>query len=272
MRSHCWRKFICLLVLFICFSIESDAQTERESQLEETGLWFGAYIRVKLSDKLGYYGEHHLRYRNSLENVSSFIGRTRQSYNRAGLSIQFSENMEAIIGPTLVWNYSPDPDNPEFVNATIEPRIWTQLLYKNKVGKINFYHQIRTEHRWKKPDHLKGSDFDYTDRFRYKFFLYIPLNKPVIEKNTVYFSPSAELFMEFGKSKVFNPFEDFRTYNGFGYILNNNITFFAGHMWTYGQKSSGYQYKTNHILRFNVFIGLDARKADQKIPPINMGY
>lgn len=78
--------------------------------------------------------------------------------------------------------------------------------------------------------------------------------------------------MQSGKSIVNNPFEDFRTYNGFGYVLNQNITFFAGHMWTIGQKSSGFEYKTSHILRFNVFIGLDFRSIDKKLPLINLGY
>ena len=78
--------------------------------------------------------------------------------------------------------------------------------------------------------------------------------------------------MHSGKSIIFNPFEDFRTYNGFGYILNPNITLFAGHMWTLGQKSSGYEYRTSHIFRFNVFVGLDSRKSTDKVPKTNIGY
>jgi hypothetical protein len=66
--------------------------------------------------------------------------------------------------------------------------------------------------------------------------------------------------------------EDFRTYNGFGYVLNKNITFFAGHMWTLGQKSTGYEYKTTHILRFNIYIGLDSRPSTDRMPKINLGY
>ncbi len=36
-----------------------------------------------------------------------------------------------------------------------------------------------------------------------------------------------EIFMQSGENIVMNPFEDFRIYTGVGYILNENITFFA---------------------------------------------
>ncbi|MCS6833960.1 MAG: hypothetical protein NZ521_10335, partial [Flammeovirgaceae bacterium] len=62
------------------------------------------------------------------------------------------------------------------------------------------------------------------------------------------------------------------TYNGFGYVYNKNLTFFAGHMWTIGQRSSGFQYRTSHIIRLNVMLGLDFRKIESKIPAINLGY
>ena len=74
------------------------------------------------------------------------------------------------------------------------------------------------------------------------------------------------------KSIVSNPFEDFRTYNGLGYVLNQNVTFFAGHMWTIGQRNSGFEYGTSHIIRLNVMVGLDLRKISNKIPPVNLGY
>lgn len=78
--------------------------------------------------------------------------------------------------------------------------------------------------------------------------------------------------MHSGKSIVYHPFEDFRTYNGIGYIMNNNITFFAGHMWTLGQKNTGFEYRTSHIIRLNVMIGLDLQKIENKLPPVNLGY
>ncbi len=263
-----------LLLLFFIFSINHtiSSQNVSETNLEETGLWMGLYLKAKFSKKLGYYGEHHYRLRNGLDNINSFVGRTRQIYNRAGLNIYFNKYFEAVIGPTLVFNYTPEPGNPNFEKVTIEPRIWHQwLLIMPPIGRFKIYHQFRFEHRWKRDNNV-GDEHDFTNRYRYKLFAYIPLNKSEFENNTLFFSPSAEIFMHSGKSIAYNPFEDFRTYNGFGYILNENVTFFAGHMWTLGQKNTGFEYRSSHIIRLNVMISLDLRKTENKLPPINIGY
>jgi hypothetical protein len=261
---------------FLLFNISlshlASAQPSSQSQLVETGIWNGVYIKVKLANKIGYYGEHHFRVRNSLGNLTSFIGRTRQIYNRAGINIFFNPYFEAVIGPTFVLNYSPDPGNPDFYRVTYEPRIWHQWLFiMPTFSRVKIFHQFRFEHRWRRSNRV-GSELLYTNRYRYKLFAYVGINKKDIKPGTLFFSPSAEIFMQSGKSIVINPFEDFRTYNGFGYVLNPNVTFFAGHMWTYGQAPSGFLYQTSHILRFNVFVALDGRSVENKIPPINIGY
>ena len=267
-----FRKQVKIIILIVLCHQNGYSQTQSTTNLEETGLWSGVYFKAKLSKKLGYYGEHHFRQRNSLDNLTSFTGRTRQIYNRAGLNIYFSKYFEVVIGPTLVFNYTPEPGNENFEKVTLEPRIWHQwLLMMPEIGRVKIYHQFRFEHRWKKGN-LVGAEYDYTNRYRYKLFSYIPINKKTFEKNTVYFSPSAEIFMQSGKSIVNNPFEDFRTYNGFGYVLNNNITLFAGHMWTIGQKNTGFEYRTSHVIRLNVMIGLDFIKGENKLPPVNLGY
>lgn len=267
-----YKKPLIAFLLTYTIYLHGSAQSQSENMLEETGIWNGLYIKVKLSNKLGYYGEHHYRLRNRLDNVSSFVGRTRQVYNRAGLNIFFNKYFEAVIGPTLVLNFSPEPGNENFENITLEPRIWHQWLFiMPSMNKIRIFHQFRFEHRWKKSN-IVGSNYDFTNRYRYKIFAYIPLNKESFDKGTLYFSPSAEIFMQSGRSIVYHPFEDFRTYNGVGYIMNSHVTFFVGHMWTYGQKSSGFQYRSSHIIRLNVMIGLDLRKIENKLPPVNLGY
>jgi len=273
-----WIKMTCKSVTFVTMLIvlgiynPLKAQDRSVTQVRETGIWNGVYLKVRITDFIGYYGEHHYRTRNSEDNLWDFAGRTRQVYNRAGINLYFGDWLEVVVGPTLVFNFTPSPGNSDYETYTLEPRIWHQWLFKTpKIWRLKIYHQFRFEHRWKR-DNDVGADFDYTDRYRYKLFAYLPINKPNIQKGTVYISPSAEIFMHTGKSIVNNPFEDFRTYNGIGYVLSNKITFFAGHMWTIGQRPSGFEYGSMHILRFNVFIGLDARPIDKRMPSINIGY
>lgn len=273
--THTKRYFAKLYILLfssVFIAGSASAQQISETTLGETGLWNGVYIKAKLTDKIGYYAEHHYRVRNAEDNINSFVGRRRQIYNRAGINILFNPNFEAVIGPTLVFNYTPSPGNPNFEKVTLEPRIWHQWLFSMPaMGPIKVYHQFRFEHRWKRDNSIE-SPLEYTNRYRYKLFSYIPINSPYIKPKTIYFSPSAEIFMHSGKSIVFHPFEDFRIYNGIGYVVNEKLTFFAGHMWTIGQRPTGFQYRTSHIFRINMLIGLDLRKIQDKIPSINLGY
>lgn len=269
----------CTVLLFLLFGNKpvlaqttNSPATRPVSKLEETGVWNGLYLKFRLSEYLGYYGEHHYRLRNSVDNLYDFVGRNRQLYNRAGVNILFNDYFEAVIGPTLVLNFSPQPGNSAYEPVTYEPRIWHQWLFiMPPMGRLKFYHQLRFEHRWKR-ENLKGAEFEYTNRYRYKFFAYVPINENKLVPGAWFISPSAEIFMQSGASIAYHPFEDFRTYNGVGYILNQNVTFFAGHMWTYGQKRSGFEYRESHILRFNVFIGMDFRDVQDQIPKINVGY
>ncbi len=256
-----------------CFLLVFKVQGQSGGRtLQETGLWNGVYLKGRFSEKIGYYGEHHYRLRNSESNLNDFIGRNRQIYNRFGLNIYLNPYFEIVVGPALILNFSPSPGSTRYQNVTLEPRIWHQWLFSMpSMGRVKLYHQFRFEHRWKKTNE-PDAEYNYTNRYRYKFFAYISLNKPQLQVGTFFFSPSAEIFMQSGKSVISNPFEDFRTYNGFGYILNKNLTFFAGHMWTVGQMSNGFEYGTTHILRLNVFIGFDSRKVENKLPTINMGF
>ncbi|WP_291724333.1 DUF2490 domain-containing protein [Bernardetia sp.] len=269
-----WQRIsFTIWVVSLFFSLQKGvAQSESTAKLEETGLWSGVYLKMRFSKHLGYYGEHHYRMRNSKDHLYGFVNQSRQIYNRAGLNLLFSPYFEAVIGPTFVLNFTPDPASSEYEKMTVEPRIWHQWLFiMPPMGRVKFYHQFRFEHRWKRKNNI-GASHKYTNRYRYKFFAYVPINKKKIGVKTLFFSPSAEIFLHSGKSVVYHPFEDFRTYNGIGYVINRNLTFFGGHMWTYGQKTTGFEYKTTHIIRINLLVGLDFRSLEERLPQINLGY
>lgn len=267
-----FKKNFWSLFLLVVLPLSGYTQTQGRQYIYESGVWNGAYLKLRISDKLAYYGEHHIRFRNSPGTPYNFAGQLSKNYNRFGINILFNDKFEAVIGPTLVLNFSPDPKNPGFEKRTLEPRIWHQWLFMmSPIGRVKFYHQFRFEHRWRRQNDV-GAEYQYTNRYRYKIFAYIPLNSPKIKPKTLYFYPSTEIFLHSGKNIVSNPMEDFRTYNGFGYVYNQKITFFMGYQYSLGQLPTGYQYRINHVLRFNVFIGLDVRRIENRIPSINIGY
>lgn len=264
------RFCLIFLILPMLDALAQERPTQISTRLRETGNWNGLYLRLRFAERFSYYAEHHWRLRNSEDNLHDFIGRRRQSYNRFGLAIQISDNLEVILGPTLVLNFSPSPGNPNFESFVYEPRFWQQWLFSMNIDRVKIYHQFRFENRWRRSNAV-GSEYEFTNRYRYKFLFYVPLNKPKIDVGAIFIAPSAEIFLQSGDNVIMNPLEDFRIYTGVGYILNENVTFFGGHMWTFGQDRSGFEYSTSHIIRLNVFIGLDFRNVENKIPRINIG-
>tara|TARA_R100000482_G_scaffold109867_1_gene52134 strand:- start:300 stop:881 length:582 start_codon:yes stop_codon:yes gene_type:complete len=179
-----------------------------------------------------------------------------QVYNRFGMTYLFTDNFEVTFGPTLVWNYTPEPGNPEFETSVLEPRIWHQWLLTQGVGRVKVLHQFRFEHRFKRLNNV-GDDYDFTNRYRYKITAYVPLNKPKMENKTFFIAPSNEIFFETGKTKL-NIFEENRLYTAIGYTYNN-LMFFGGHMWTYGPTSTLGIYRNRHIIRLNIMYTFDFR-------------
>lgn len=250
-----------VFLLMITASIPGISQNIAVPQ-EKIGLpattenWNGLYLKLRLTDKWWWYQENHYRRRSSVENRSDFVGRMSQIYNRFGMTYLFTDNFEVTFGPTLVWNFSPDRGNPEYVDSVLEPRFWHQWLLTQGVGRIKVLHQFRFEHRFKRNNDL-GAKFNYTDRWRYKITAYVPLNKPKMENKTFFLAPSNEFFFETGK-QVWNIFEENRVYTAIGYTYNNYM-FFGGHMWTYGPTNTPGTYRNRHIIRLNVMYTIDFR-------------
>ncbi len=278
MNSEGW-KFIALVRFFLGLmftsasfvAVSQDAPTRMVAPPPTTESWNGLYLKFRLTDKLFYYQENHYRRRSSRDDRTDFVGRMSQAYNRAGLTYLVNKNFEITLGPTLVWNYSPNPEDPN-LETTFEYRIWHQWLFNQQMGRVKILHQFRFEHRWKRENNEIGSEYDFTNRWRYKIFFYIPINKPRMEDKTFFISPSNEFFFEKGK-KTLDMFEENRIYTAIGYTFGN-WQVFGGHMWTYGPTGSELgAYRQRHMIRLNVMLNLDFRKdKSSPLQPILLPY
>ncbi len=237
---------------------EGEAPYRRSNLPPTTELWWGYYMKLRLSEKFFWYQENHYRRRNSEDNRTDFSGRMSTVYNRLGITYLANDNFEVTVGPVLNVNYSGDPGNEKFDDIVLEPRIWSQWVFIMRFGGIKLLHQFRFEHRWKRYNDV-GADYNFTNRYRYKIYAYIPLNKPKMENKTLFLSPSNEIFMHTGK-EVIDVFEENRVYTAIGYTYNN-FQFFGGHMWTYGPTSNFAEYRNRHIIRLNIMYSLDLRRA-----------
>ncbi|MGM0478483.1 MAG: DUF2490 domain-containing protein [Bacteroidota bacterium] len=240
-----------------------------ESIFEDTGseLWLGGYGNFRLTDKLFWSGEFHLR--SSTKGSTPMVGYLSKIYNRHGLKYVHSKKFSATLGGVLRLNVSKFGGGDPYQLIALEPRIWHQYMFAMPFERFMVYHRLRIEHRWSKPN-LKQADFIYRNRFRYMIKMKIPLNKKKLVPGAYYFSPYIELIMQSGKSVAGNPMEDLRIYPHVGYIVNPRVSFSVGILYTTGQTSAnGQYYRRRWIPRINTYISLDFRKDELKIPEIN---
>ncbi len=190
----------------------------------------------RVSDKFSVHTE--IQYRNHTLTPNN----TEQLLLRTGLNYHFSEKAFVTAGYAYIPSYVYDSE--QSAPETEEHRIWQQFILTNKIGRVKFEHRYRIEQRW--------VDQDYKNRFRYRLMLFIPLNKPKIEKGSLFIGLYDEVFVN--TKKTF--FDRNRLYGALGYQFS---------------KSTGVQLGMMHqqvndfgkwYLQFAVVFNTDLRKQE----------
>jgi hypothetical protein len=264
---------IFVLALVMGLAIGSGEATAQDNNIRPeasqtrapgTSLWLGVYGKFRLSEKLFWDGQFHYR-RNGYDGTP-YIGRMGQIYNRHALNYLVTPRFQVSLGPVLRLNFTPEPGNDEFENIVLEPRIWHEYLWAIPFGRIMIYHRIRIEHRWSRSNRV-DADWIYRDRWRYKLYMAIPINKRKLEPGAFFFTPDVEIIMQSGKYIVDNPMEDLRINPSIGYIASPRVKYTVGMMYTTGQTSEmGYIYNSRWVMRLNVYLSLDFRKFKERVP------
>ncbi|NOQ75023.1 MAG: DUF2490 domain-containing protein [Crocinitomix sp.] len=164
-------KHLFLTLIFIPFSLFSQ---------DEMGNWLMYFGTNKVSQNWSIHSE--IQYRNHTiapTNVEQLLLRTGVNYHLK------SNNAIVTAGYGYVANHVYE--SPQKNAEVNEHRIFEQFILNNYVGRVKFEHRYRIEQRW--------VDSDYKNRFRYRLMLFIPLNKPKIEKGTIFLGLYDEVFL-----------------------------------------------------------------------------
>lgn len=196
---------LCCFLLLLLVTANSHAQKT------DTGNWFVYFGNQKINKRLNWHNE--VQYRNF-----NFAGDLEQLLIRTGLGYDLSENNNNILLGYGYIHSEPYIAGTEDKLKTDEHRIFQQFITKQQFGRVNIQHRYRVEERF-----LKG---DFKMRLRYSLSLNIPINKKVMEKNTIYASAYNEIFINTKQ----NQFDRDRIYGGIGYCFSKNIKVEAGFM------------------------------------------
>lgn len=211
-------KIVKLIVFTICFCNLSF------SQKSEVGNWFIYFGNQKINQNWNLHSE--IQYRNY-----NFIGDTNQLLLRTGIGYNLTEdNNNVLLGYGFINTQKYIPNSDEKIDSN-EHRIYQQFITKQKLGKGLIQHRYRIEERF-----LKN---DFQLRFRYFLGLNIPINKKVMEKNTIYLSVYNELFIN-AESPLF---DRNRLYGALGFVFNKNLKIETGFMAQTHEKSNRNQFQ-----------------------------
>lgn len=198
-------KIVKIIVFTICFCNLSF------SQKSEVGNWFIYFGNQKINPKWNWHNE--VQYRNY-----NFIGDTNQLILRTGIGYNLTEdNNNLLLGYGFINTQKYIPNSDEKTDSN-EHRIYQQFITKQKLGRVLIQHRYRIEERF------LANDFQL--RFRYFLGVNIPLNKKVMEKNTIYLSGYNELFIN-AESPLF---DRNRLYGALGFVFNKNLKIETGFM------------------------------------------
>lgn len=255
--------YVLPLLLLVQITVLHAQEEPRESVVKDpySAFWQGNYANFRLNEKLIWHGELHLRATNY--GNTPFIGRLGKIYNRHGLKYLVNDRFTTTVGPVLRLNFTPEPGNEEYRSMVLEPRIWHQYQFVQPFDRFMVYHRFRFEHRWSR-DNLKGADWIFRNRWRYKFQVKYPLNEEKLSPGAYYLSPDVELILQSGKPVAGSPLENLRLYPHIGYIQSPKLTYSLGMMYSTGQElEAGYRYSTRWVLRFNFYWSIDLRDRDR---------
>lgn len=260
-----YRALLCVLAMFLPLYMYSQERPEATIvNKPQTFVWLNTYGKIKLGDKWYWTAETH--FRTQEYNNTDYVGRFAQWYNRHGAQYIFNPNFSATAGVVLRLNFTPEPGDDNFEKIVLEPRFWHEYMFSMPLFNFMAYHRLRFEHRFSRSN-LKGSDYNYRNRYRYKFFLTIPLNNSELTTGTFYLQPDVEVILQSGNPVIDSPLDDLRLSPKIGYIASPRLKYSLSMMYTTGQTlDNGAIFDSRWILNFNVYFNLDFRPLEKRLP------
>ncbi len=181
------------------------------AQKSDYGNWLIYFGNKAINKNWNWHHEVQLRNYNAIGDVEQLLLRTGIGYN-------LSENNNNVLLGYAFINSNKYVANTDEKISSNEHRIYQQFITKQSFKGINILHRYRLEERF--------INDDVNVRFRYFLSLNIPLNKTVMQKNTLYASIYNEVFLNAKKPT----FDRNRFYTALGYMVTNNLRFELGTM------------------------------------------
>ena len=200
--------FFLLLPRYGCAQIDEDRM----------GAWYMYFFNTTFKE--GPWGvQGDIQYRNW-----NMAGDLEQLLLRGGITYKpQNANIKMTLGYGNVTTGVYGTDD----STTAESRLYQEALFPVRFGRVHTHHRFRYEQRF-------VASQDFRTRYRYNLFINIPLNRPAMEKKSIYLALYNELFINgqraIGNGNQVEVFDRNRFYTALGYIIDDSLKIQLGIM------------------------------------------
>lgn len=248
------RYFLFSIAILTCGSaLSQDPQQKEINQNEQ--FWWSINTTTRLTEHFGVVGDFHIRRNEFLQDPNFYFA-------RIGAAWWITDRLTLVGGYAHLW-LSKSFENIDNVYQD-ENRIYQQIQWRQKVGRVTFVQRIRNEQRWHEVLNNDGSvnRIRFSNRVRFLSSFNIKVfNNPKLPSLSI----ADEIHMHFGKEIVYNTFDQNRIFAGLKVPVRKNLSFDIGYMMVYQQRYSGYQYDMNHTFRWFFYYSPDLRSKKDKM-------
>ena len=216
------KNIVCALAVF--FTVAASAQ---ETILhDDLNTWFTVLNRLTIDKQWSFSNEIHERTGAFLSQQGTFLVRPSIDYHP-------NENIEFSLGYSYILNEPNNPNPTPKINVT-ENNVWEQVLLKQTIGKVNFQHRIRLEHRWSDVVVPNAGSYAidgtvFSNRFRYRLTVNTPI-KTLANGQAIFFQAFDELWLPQTDMLMPKSFSRNWLYLGLGYKFSAKTNFQMGFM------------------------------------------
>ena len=227
------KKSIFLIIIIISLFFPNKGITQINE--DEIGAWYMYFFNTTFKESAwGVQGDIQCRNWNIAGDLEQLLLRGGITYKPKKADIKLT------LGYGNVTTGSYGPHN----STTSESRIYQEALFPVQFGQ-RFYtnHRFRYEQRFVENQDLRT-------RYRYNFFLNIPLNNSSMDKKTIYLALYNEIFINgqrnIGDGNTVEIFDRNRFYAALGYLITDKLKIQCGLM---NQTTNGWK---KNQLQFSV--------------------
>ena len=217
------KKYIFLVTIFSVQFLFPQENIVKDN----TNTWFTILNRLTINSKWSVSNELHERQGAFYSEHATFLWRPSIDYH-------LNADVEISFGYSYINNEPNKPNINPKINA-IENNIWEQVLLKHKIGKVNFQHRFRQEHRWYdkitmgSSGNFRKSGTDFANRFRYRITVNTPI-KTFDNGKEIFFQGFDEIWILQTEGLAPKSFSRNWLYLGLGYKFNAKTNLQLGYM------------------------------------------